>query len=321
MRILLTAPFVGEIGWELLAWQGIVRRTLRHGRFDRLVVLGTPGRAGFYLDMPLDYRDIDLSMVPGVPYEDRRFSADSIIGPDAIRAVVAEMVEPVAQHYQRQGCEIGELWPSYDGRFQPTDERHQCFIRFERDAVRPLPAPSVLLVPRTRSLGAHRNWPPAAWQELRKLLERRGIHTLEYPCDARTAIERLSACDLAVGQSTGGMHLAGLCGCPRVVWGSEDYLWTRFEFTNRQRYETVWNPLAAPTFYHEVKGWPEPREVSEWVAHGLRRIGRRTGAGTRRAAFRLRWRAQRFIADQIMRGSILRQAPWPVQRWVRYGLM
>jgi hypothetical protein len=323
MKILLTAPYVGEIGWELLAWQGVVRRAFRHGRFDRLAVLGTPGKAGFYADMPGEYIDVDLADLPGSAYEDRRWleATGEAVSTESIRELLNVRVAQVAGTYTAQGHRVEELWPGYDGQFQPIDSRRQSFIRFHVSDHEPLPTPTVALIQRTRSHGKSRNWSAQRWAQLEARLNARGIHTRLYPNDARAAIEVLGAVDLAVGQSTGGMHLAGLCGCPRVVWGMEHYLWTRWEFTNRQRYETIWNPLGTPTVYHATERPPEPSDVANWVADALDALGRRTGSRVHQLMWRTRWKARACLAQQLMRGSAVRHVPWPVQRWVRYGLL
>ena len=49
MKALVTAPYVGEIGWELMAWQGQVRRAFADVGFDRLVVLGSMQQYQAYL--------------------------------------------------------------------------------------------------------------------------------------------------------------------------------------------------------------------------------------------------------------------------------
>jgi len=51
-----------------------------------------------------------------------------------------------------------------------------------------------------------------------------------------------SLCRLVVGQSTGTMHLASLCGVPHVVWGSD-----RIGI----RYKKTWNPFHTPVIYHK----------------------------------------------------------------------
>lgn len=323
MKILLTAPYVGEIGWELLAWQGVVRHAFRHGQFDRLVVLGAPGKAGFYTDMPGNYIDIDLSDLPGTAYEDRRWlqGTGEAVPAQSIRELLKDRVAEVVHEYSAQGHHVEEMWPEYDGRFQPVDSRHQSFIRFDQPNQEPMPTPTIVLIQRTRNHGQFRNWASDQWEQLETLLNSRGIHTRVYPHDARAAIEMLGSADLAIGQSTGGMHLAGLCGCPRVVWGMENYLWTQWEFTNRQRYETIWNPLGTPTVYHPVQRNPEPSEVLHWVANMLHSMGRRTGSTAQRALWRCRWHARNSLAQQLMRRSVVRRFPWPVQRWVRYGLL
>jgi len=322
VRALVTAPYVGEIGWELMSWQGRVRRVFARGRFDRLIVLGAAGRSEFYVDMPLDYRTVDLVALPGDPYEDHRVMGDSFepLPADAIRAAVREPVETTVEQLRSAGWEVQTLWPAYTGRFWPCDNRYQEFVRFHRPPPDPLPAPWVVLIQRTRSFGL-KNWTPADWAELGGRLDDRGINTSIFPCDSRAAIEVLSACDLAVGQSTGGLHLAALCSCPRVVWSGHQYLCTSREMTNRQRYETWWNPFGAPVQVHEVTQLPPPAEAAEQVVRALEAIGRRTGSGASRIAFRAKWAVRSWLVRQVIQNGVYARWPWPIQRWVRYKLL
>lgn len=323
MRVLVSAPYVGEIGWELMSWQGRVRRALLAGGFDRLVVLGGAGKEAFYADMKPEYIAVDLSMLPGVAYEDRR-----IAGPEGepipasmIRSEVEPLVESKTRGLRESGCDVQELWPSYSGTIHPCDRDSQEFIRFERPCAEPRPTPWVVLVQRSRSLGAA-NWPTSEWTMLAAMLEARGISTSVYPCESASAMAAASHCDLAVGQSTGGLHLASLCGCPHVVWSvSEPCLWTPWQITNRQRYETFWNPLGTPAQFHHVDRHPSCEEVLDWVLRGLRTIGRHTGSIAAKAAFRARWRARRWLVRRIVTRDSFRRWPWPMQRFVRYQLI
>ena len=97
MRVLVTAPYVGEIGWELMSWQARVRWCFGQSKFDRLVVIGGAGKSAFYDDMPLDYHEVDLSALPGRASEDRRVADPSgtLVPAEAIRAAVLLMVEPL----------------------------------------------------------------------------------------------------------------------------------------------------------------------------------------------------------------------------------
>jgi len=323
MRTLLTAPYIGEIGWELMSWQGRVRHAFHHGRFDRLVVLGAPGKSAFYEDMPLEYVAVDLSHVPGSPCEDRR-----VVGPNRelptaqeLREIVRPIVDQKLDQLHQQGHEVQVLQPGYDGTIYPCNPRYQMFVRFHRPITEHPPAPWVVMVQRTRTVGAE-NWPAESWSELADRLHRRGVHASVYPCESHAAIEAASNCDLAVGQSTGGMHLASLCGCPHVAWSVKgEYPHLRLQMTDRQRYQIFWNPLATPVLFHPVDAHPTPAEVENWVITGLQRIGRRTGSPLRRLQFRQQWHVKDWIIRHVIDRASFRQWPWPVQKFVRWGLV
>src|SRR5690606_6647669 len=121
------------IGWELLSWQGRVRWTFRRGGFDRLVVLGAPGKTAFYADMPLDYRPVDLAALPGAAYEDRRIWMDTRQPVDAetIHKAVRPIVDAALIELRTSGDPIEILWPAYTGQLWPCDRGSQEFIRFE----------------------------------------------------------------------------------------------------------------------------------------------------------------------------------------------
>jgi len=358
MRVLVTAPYVGEIGWELMSWQARVRWCFRRSEFDRLVVIGGAGKAAFYEDMPLDYHEVDLSPLPGCACEDRRVVHDSsgaairapsaseglalnhqeplacapgsektgpsgaLVPAECIRAAVAVMVEPLVARLRNQGHKVELLWPDYAGTIYPCEPECQTFIRFERDFGEPLPPPWVVLVQRSRSGVGADNWSSQQWRELSDRLGRYGINTSVYPCDSASAIAVACHADLAVGQSTGGLHLASLCGCPQVVWSvGETHLWTPWEITNRQRYETFWNPCGTPVAFHETEDLPTPAQAADWIVGAAARIGRRTGSAITRAGFHNRWRLKDWLVRRVIRRPAFRQWPWPVQRFVRYQLV
>jgi len=68
---------------------------------------------------------------------------------------------------------------------------------------------------------------------------------------------------LAVGPSSGPMHLASLCKCPHVVWcggGPAE------RTTVASRYRSAWNPHGTPVHAEPYASWrPEPGRVIEWV--------------------------------------------------------
>lgn len=321
-RVLLSAPYVGEIGWELMSWQARVRRVFTQGGYDRVVVLGAAGKAAFYDGMPLEYRAVDLACVPDAAYEDRRINTASnqILPAESIRRCLTPMVEHVAAELTACGEDVETLWPGYDGTLWPCDDHHQQFIRYERPVEQRPDAPWVVLVERTRSFRGGINWPNEHWRELERLLNALGVHTTVYPCEAEGAIRMLSGCDLAIGQSTGGLHLAALCGCPTMVWSLQPYLMWRWEITNRQRYETWWNPLGSPIAFHDLQQLPMPEAAVDQVMAALGAIGRRSGSTLQRKLFALKWSLRTRLNNTIIRPCRYTQWPWPVQKFVRYQL-
>lgn len=321
-RILVTAPYVGEVGWELMSWQGRVRWLFAQGGYDRLVVLGQAGKAAFYDGMPLEYRDMNLSQLPGEAYEDRRImpAASEPVSAELLRQCVDEIVQSTVESLCEQGNIVDVIWPAYDGTLWLCDTRYQRFIRYERPVVNRPAAPWVVLVQRTRSLRGMDNWPAANWCELRELLEARGVHTTVYPCDSESAIEMLSGCDLAVGQTTGGMHLAALCGCPRLAWSLYTILMWKWDITDRQRFETWWNPLGCPVMFHDVRQLPPPQVAADQAMRALGAIGRRTGSTLHRAGFNCKYAIRSAINQCIIEPRRYVRWPWPIQRLVRYQL-
>jgi hypothetical protein len=238
-----------------------------------------------------------------------------------IRAALESAVEQIVAELRDRRDDVEVLWPDYSGMIYPCEPTHQSFIQFERPCDNTLPAPWVVLVQRSRSFGAE-NWQAEQWSLLERLLQERGVHTSVYPQESQTAISVASNCDLAVGQSTGGLHLASLCGCPHVVWSpGKQRVWTKWEITNRQRYETFWNPHGTPVRFHDMSGQPEPTEVADWVWRALPAIGRRTGSRQAKAAFRTRWHMKNWLVRRVVRRESFRRWPWPAQQYVKYQLI
>lgn len=320
--VLISAPYVGEIGWELMSWQARVRWVFARGQYDRVVVLGGAGKAAFYEQMPVEYPAIDLAHVPGAAYEDRRILSPSgeLLSGEQLKQHVQGVVEQTAAEWRARGAHVDVLWPEYSGEPCPCDAEHQQFVRFERPVESTPGRPWVTFVQRTRAYGSYKNWPEECWARLAKILNERGVHTTVYPCEAQAAIAMLSGCDLAIGQSTGGLHLAALCGCPTMVWSVQQYLMWRWQITNRQRYETWWNPLGSPVIFHDVKQLPTPEEAADQVTDALSAIGRRTGSRLEKAAFRGRWMFRGLLRRRVIEPRRYAHWPWPVQQFVRYQL-
>jgi ADP-heptose:LPS heptosyltransferase len=79
----------------------------------------------------------------------------------------------------------------------------------------------------------------------------------------------LAGAKLAIGPSSGPMHLASLCGTRHIVW-TDDKFWSAAKMNNRTRYESMWNPLKTPCTVVDQYGWDPPVAViTSLVLKGL----------------------------------------------------
>lgn len=321
--LLIVAPYVGEFGWELMNWQGRVRWELERRRAASVILCSAPDRRVLYRDL-LDQPGVRFCPMPsfdwpGRPNDDHRVSADDMpIDADGLQAFVRERVSRVLAQCGVDASGADWLMPAYRSHLWSTSGSEQTFINLRASAgIRY----DVLLVPRTRHHAVERNQSDAWWNELTDRLRAAGLRVATYPGSIDEAVPMLSSARLAAGASTGGLHLAGLCRCPHYVWGSgSEQRWTAWRMTNRQRYETLWNPLATPCIYDEIGWQPSIEQVVCGIQKALRRIGR-ADTGDKSLAFRVKWRVRRGLAqwvEQMSRDSVW---PWRVRRFVREHLV
>ena len=76
----------------------------------------------------------------------------------------------------------------------------------------------------------------------------------------------IASASIVIGQSSGVMHLAVMCGTPVCVWGDDKLM--NFGESLEIRYKETWNPFGTPvTWVHCDKPWdPEP----EWILEALK---------------------------------------------------
>ena len=255
---LFAGPWYGEFGHELF-WQGIVRHR-SHG-YARTVVCSKPSSAALYKDFADEFIPHDIvceGMVAG---------STSATRPDAKK--VLSYVPEDAQRWH--GCEYTPAFKAEFVRYGVPDPAYMgCVVLHARNR-RHVPA---------------RNWPQDQWNRLARWLIREGIAdrlvclgtqnealAVEGACDMRGAaldqqMNVLASALFAVGPSSGGMHLASLCGCPHVVWcGGAATEWRR----TKGRYDTTWNPHKTLVHAHPHASWQPPFATAQkWVREFLK---------------------------------------------------
>lgn len=339
-KTLLVTPYLGEFGWELMSWHGRVRWAVARGDYERVVLCATADRRSLYdlsdsfglftssslsgasnASARVEFCPVDAFDAPGEADSDRRVDADG-------RPIAAATLRDVAESLASQACQragvddvtdADVLAPDYLGRVYPTASTHQMFIELRADE--PVTT-DVLLVPRTRTHAAERNHPATWWGELAAMLARQGLRVETYRPPLDNAIRQLSRARLAIGASTGGMHLASLVRCPHYVWGSgREERWTDLGITNRQRYETFWNPFGTACVYDPCGWQPSLEHVTRWARTALDTIGLRPGLNRLPWTLRPKWRVKRRLARLLERDPRDSLFPWRLRVLVREHLV
>ena len=238
MKTLYAGPWIGEFGWELTMFNPIVRAEARH--YDRVVVASHAASEYLY-----EFAD------EFIPLEARGHAmhTGTLISPKPVPHPTHDMrIEPTVVNAKNRGDwkkEYIRLGSSRNGNTpimfafrppKPIRDKNPMRKAYPPEMCKKL----VSMLPKGYAYGGPDNW---IFQDMMDL---RGMD-LETQCDI------LSMATVAIGPSSGTMHLASLCGCPHVTWCDHANV--------RKRYEANWNPFATPVRY--LKGIPSPEEVVE----------------------------------------------------------
>jgi ADP-heptose:LPS heptosyltransferase len=247
-KTLFAGPWLGEFGWELLSWQGFVRRQSRH--YEKTVVYCPKGREALYADFATE---IIPHTFKGTSETDRMLEKEVMA---EAQASARALIPAGADHLRPLG-------------FQPRSR--QEFIAY--GTRRPELETDILFHPRGRSFGAYRNWDDAKWKQLVDRLAALGLRLGCLGVRAATAnvegpfvdhrdkplsetLDIIASARLVLGPSSGPMHLASLCRTPHLVWTDRGR--HARGHSNRSKYETWWNPLKTQALVLDEDGFDPP---------------------------------------------------------------
>lgn len=231
---LFAGPWLGEFGWELLNWQGLIRALRPH--YERVIVCSRSSSRDMYADCCDQF----------IPHQIRcRANCHAGVMVDDM-ALLNEALAHVP-------AGVDHLKPL---AYVPASQQH--FVRFgERRSELAL---DVLIHARELEAVSERNWSRDRWNEFVCEMTSHGRKVgsvglkgstlnLHGVVDCRDrplheTMHRMASASVMVGPSSGPMHLASLCGTPHLVWtDNQSYSMKK---TSREKYESWWNPLNTP---------------------------------------------------------------------------
>jgi len=279
-RNLFAGPYLGEFGYELMQWQGFVRA--RRCYYEQVHVLTYPGRDYLYEGCRVHHHDIDLKSA-GYWY--------GRLSPGEAR-----------QMADKKAAEIG--LQDYDVFNTSLLCTRYHKILFWRQEFRLLEEPPLVAQPydvlfhfravQKEGPDSVKNYTPALADELVQRCRARGISVACYGhpayaycpagcadlrrLDLHESVAAISSGRLAVGEASGGMHLANACGKPTLIWGEGQW---RIDPALR------WNPFRVPIYVLTISTWrPAPQQVCDCIVKSLDELRNRTG-GFSRPCYRL----------------------------------
>lgn len=260
---LVAGPWVGEFGYEIMAWQGFIRMLSRN--YDETVVICEPGHEYMYQDFATKVVAKEMPAGPTALWQRRCPSdeAGALECSNMAKMVMSGLGEYTYMnpywvataadmpHARWRGCacyaqefvKFGDPRPVLDRWPYGQNPRYMAIHARDTD----------------KSTTGHVNWSRENWDALVKRFggwdissigSKNGAMHIEGTDDLRGAkLENLavflSRSDVLVGPSSGPMHFGSLCCVPHVVWSAYDI--------SKDVYRSSWNPFGTPYVLIEPK--------------------------------------------------------------------
>ncbi len=262
-RTLIAGPYVGEFGWELMEWQGFVRKlSAIYGK-----TIAVSYNSSRYLYESCEFQGHDLKLEKsGFGYGDHTR--------EAVKSLLERTVGSI-------GTDRWDLLRPWDlTRVRKLLIGKQKFIRFSE---KPLKGEPIDILFHFRNLGREdgmaKNYPYLDADHIVNYFRDIGLNTgcvglpdLSYcansssdlrSADLQFTISAICSARLVAGGSSGPMHLAALCGKPIVVWSGVD----------AERYRSSWNPFRSKvSLVSDTTFRPSRESVIEQINMALKSV-------------------------------------------------
>lgn len=243
-KALYVPCYAGELGWEIINYAPHVNYLVSRGDYDEVHIVVRNGREALY-PMGTHWYPINLSSEKSM----------GNTGPDPPSNNIAKKL--------RSSFDVDKVSKPKRGMRYIKGRK---FLKYEADPETTkkwsyLPSNAVTLCVRGRKFGMHKNWEPKHWINLCEHLISKGYSPVLTGLKGKIqfgppdgCIDIMGGTDLkdmiaifklskfVVGQSTGPMHLASMCGVPHAVWGS---------LRIKERYLDTWNPHKTMVEYQD----------------------------------------------------------------------
>ncbi|MFA5715473.1 MAG: hypothetical protein WC998_07025 [Candidatus Paceibacterota bacterium] len=275
MRVLCAGPWLGELGWEVMTWQGHLR-AISHN-YDRIIVCGPSGHKALYSDFASQYIEFDSpSTKANMWMNDANYE---VTAQSFFRRRVEEAIDEFTRYDWLSPADVWKPYLDLPKWEQLIAIQPQEFIKFG-NRYKNLQF-EVVYHARKRDDwdSSFRNWEEWHCQEVLASIPRRmknivcigtKTHALHIPgtIDMRDVempllMDVLASCKVLVGPISGPIHLGALCGATQISWVTKQ--------EHKDRLENKWNPFGAKThvFCSDDSYWKERKpyhpEVKEVV--------------------------------------------------------
>ena len=251
---LFAGPWVGEFGWELFCWQGMIRKFVHLRDIDRVVIGCRSGHEYLYEDFADEFVNVDPIAITDcqrcATYDYDNLHEKYLNHPDD------KWVNPFIVYDKKVQCRNGSKLC-----FIPNCE----YIQYGNPALVQKKYDIIIHARSTEKYGTDfRNPPSSKFSEIveytglsfASIGSEHGAFHIPGTDDLRgVPLEELcayiSASTMVMGPSSGPMHLASLCGTPHLVWSGDE--------PNVDRYEKYWNPFKTKVkILDHTYGWNPP---------------------------------------------------------------
>lgn len=244
MKKLLAGAWVGEFGWELFCWQGYVRNLSKD--YNEVIIVTRPGNGYLYEDFA------DKIIYMEAPTK----NANMWLG-DVNPQVMNHIINEHKPTHHLQPFNIG--YSSSQSVYPKTHKfKQQKYKKYKSDSLDK--EYDILLHARNKIIGSNRNWEYDNWQNLVDQLKvdftiatigSKEAYGFEGVDDYRNepienTVSLMNRTKIVVGQSSGAIHLASLCGTAHLVWSDD---------SNYHRYKEHWNPFNTDCIFYKDESW------------------------------------------------------------------